>query len=590
MPARRERMPATVATAVVLAVLTLSAALVGGPSPGSPRVRDAATLDPGRIVVAPLTNRSSDPALDALAELASEEITRGLELTEVIDIADPGVKPPDRPREVAHALPPGEEAVAARALAFATGSGLAVWGSVTRRGDQIEIAAHMVDERNGRILRTLEPVLGDTAEPRPALRVLRDRLMAVLAEAVDPRLGASASTAGEPPRYDAYLEFSTGVGIWYDQRNGRAALPHFARAAELDSTFALPLIWAAWVHQTLDQCDSTETIARRLAAMHLTQLERLQTERQTDRCRGDLAAAYRTAHLLADARPRSEVWAEQLARDALDFERPRETVEVLERLHPDRGALRGRVSYYNWLTNAYHLLGDHERELQAAVRARRQFPANLAALRMELVARAALGQGRVVTDQLSVIDALPPDPIRRKATVMREIALDLAAHGDSVAARAAFSSTLRWLASRPTAERTTEYMRFERARTLEAAGFRDSARAAVEPLARSHPGIEDYLGLVGVLAAQRGDTAEAVRTDAVLESLEGARRRGRASYWRACIAARRGQREAAVDLLGRALSDGYVFNGLFFLSAHLEPSFAVLRGYAPFEELLRPKG
>jgi hypothetical protein len=44
-----------------------------------------------------------------------------------------------------------------------------------------------------------------------------------------------------------------------------------------------------------------------------------------------------------------------------------------------------------------------------------------------------------------------------------------------------------------------------------------------------------------------------------------------------------------VDLLARALTEGYVFNDLFFLSAHLAPSFAAMRAYPPFQDLLRPK-
>src|SRR5207247_1237440 len=104
-------------------------------------------------------------------------------------------------------------------------------------------------------------------------------------------------------------------------------------------------------------------------------------------------------------------------------------------LHPDSGALDGRAGYYNWLTNAYHLLGQHETELEAAQRARRRFPRNLATLRMELLALAALGRGREVNQHFDEIEALPPDPIRLPAPVMREIALDLAAHGDSAAAR-----------------------------------------------------------------------------------------------------------------------------------------------------------
>ena len=94
---------------------------------------------------------------------------------------------------------------------------------------------------------------------------------------------------------------------------------------------------------------------------------------------------------------------------------------------------------------------------------------------------------------------------------------------------------------------------------------------------------------LGALAAQRGDRAEAARIDRLLVTLERPLGRGQATYWRACIAALLGERDAAVDLLARALEAGYVYQ-VRYLNAHVEPSFAALRGYPRFQKLLRPKG
>jgi serine/threonine-protein kinase len=572
------------AAAAVLALAVVVAAV-------SRRVREPAPLNPKRVLVVPFANRTGDSTLAPLGNLAADWITHGLALTGVLEIAAPGAmvlggrtSTADRPG------PTGQEAADVRALSLASGSGLAVSGAMYRRDDRIEFDAQITDEAHGRILHSLEPVLGHPQEPRPALTLLRERIMAVLAEAVDVRL-RDLPVAGQPPRYEAYLAFSTGVEIFYGGRQARAALPYFQRAAALDSTYALPLIWAAWAHSgtALDQCDSTARIARRLRGMRLTGLEQMQIDRVMARCRGDLPAAYALGRALTEAVPRSELMWEQLARDALDSDRPREAVTILERLHPDSGALSGRAGYYNWLTNAYHLLGEHDRELEAAQRARRRFPRNLATLRMELLALAALGRGREVSQRFDELHALPPDPIRLPAPVMREIALDLAAHGDSVAARVALDRTLAWHASRPAAEQAEEPLRFERAQTYYAAGSADSARALAADLARAHPKNEQYAGLLGVLAAQRGDRAEALRLDRLLVTLERPLGRGQAIYWRACIAALLRERDTAVDLLARALDAGYVYQ-VRFLDAHVEPSFAALRAYPRFQALLRPKG
>ena len=555
------------------------------------RAREPAPLNLRRVLVVPFANHTGDSSLDPLGSLAADWITHGLALTGVLEIAAPGAMVLGGRTSAADRLNrAGHEAADVRTLSLASGSGLAVSGAMYRRDDRIEFDAQITDEVRGRILHSLEPVLGRAQEPRPALTALRERIMAVLAEAVDVRL-RDLPVAGQPPRYDAYLAFSTGVEIFYGGRQAPAALPYFQRAAALDSTYALPLIWAAWAHSgtALDQCDSTASIASRLRGMRLTRLEQMQIDRVMARCRGDLPTAYALGRALTEAVPRSELMWEQLARDALDADRPREAVTILERLHPDSGALSGRAGYYNWLTNAYHLLGEHDRELEAAQRAQRRFPRNLATLRMELLALAALGRGREVNERFDEIKTLPADPIRLPAPVMREIALDLAAHGDSVAARVALARTLAWHASRPGAEQAQQAMRFERAEAYYAAGYADSARAIAADLARAHPNNEQYAGLLGVLAALRGDRAEAARLDRLLVGLERPLGRGQAGYWRACIAARLGERDTAVDLLIRALDAGYVYQ-VRFLDVHVDPSFAALRGTPRFQALLRPKG
>jgi serine/threonine-protein kinase len=574
-----------VGVAAGLLVLAVVVAAVGR------RAREPAPPNPKRVLVVPFANHTGDSTLDPLGNLAADWITHGLALTGVLEIAAPGTMVlGGRSNMADRSGPTGHEATDVRVLSLASGSGLAVSGAMYRRDDRIEFDAQITDEAHGRVLHSLEPVLGRPQEPRPALTILRERIMAVLAEAVDMRL-RDLPVSGQPPRYDAYLAFSTGVEIFYGGRRAPEALPYFQRAASLDSTYALPLIWAAWAYSgtALDQCDSTAGIARRLAGMSLMPLEQMQINRVTARCRGDLATAYALGRSLTEAVPRSELMWEQLARDALDADRPREAVTILERLHPDSGALSGRAGYYNWLTNAYHVLGEHDRELEAAQRARQRFPRNLATLRMELLALAALGRGREVNQHFDELVALPPDPIRLPAPVMREIALDLAAHGDSLGAHVALGRTLAWHASRPVAEQATEPLRFERAQTYYAAGHADSARAIAAELVRAYPQNEQYAGLLGALAAQRGDTAEAARVDHLLITLERPLGRGQATYWRACIAALLGERDAAVDLLARALDAGYVYQ-VRVLDAHVEPSFAALRAYPRFQALLRPKG
>jgi hypothetical protein len=60
---------------------------------------------------------------------------------------------------------------------------------------------------------------------------------------------------------------------------------------------------------------------------------------------------------------------------------------------------------------------------------------------------------------------------------------------------------------------------------------------------------------------------------------------GNETYARACIAAQLGEKDRAVALLQRTFGQGFFFQTSVHRDLELEP----LRGYPPFEELIRPK-
>jgi hypothetical protein len=88
-----------------------------------------------------------------------------------------------------------------------------------------------------------------------------------------------------------------------------------------------------------------------------------------------------------------------------------------------------------------------------------------------------------------------------------------------------------------------------------------------------------------VLAARRGDTATALRVDSVIASRTWSFWRGAPAGWRADIAALLGRREQALALLKQAFTEGYLV-----FAAHRDSNLEALRGYPPFETLLKPKG
>ena len=583
---RVSRRSVIVAGAAVLIVAALSAAVIRARTP---------SLDSHRIVVAPFTNRTGDTTLNPIGDLAADWITRGLAETGLLEVADRGRVPMERDGSAGISQRgtsdrrPIDAASRARGLAIETESGTAVSGSFYRRGDSLEFAAQITDERHDKVLRSIEPVVGAVSESRAALTTLRQRVTAGLAAVLDPKLGEWTGVASQPPSYEAYRAFAAGMDAW-ERFDGREALRQFYHAASLDSTYTLPLVMAAGVHRFLDECEMTDSIVRLLSDRQppLARLDQLFLEKEIARCRGDWTAAYRASRRMYEALPGSEWVGEEVSRNAIAIHRPREALSVLAKLHPDRGALQGRTAYYNWLNIANHLIGAHEQELEAARRGRRQYPNNIATLRHELLALAALGRVREVNKGLDEIPTLPAHGLQKPGAVMREAALELRAHGYPDGSREVLQRSIAWLDSRAVAEQATEASRFDRLQTLYAARRWEPARAIADTLVKEHPNNVAYQGMLGALAAVRGDRRGAARADSVLAARRGPFVRGLPTYWRACIAAQLGDRARAVTLLIQADAEGL---SLFLVqSYHADPSFERLTGYPPFQEFLRPKG
>jgi serine/threonine-protein kinase len=587
-PAAAQQSRRFAATALVVMLLASVAVAVSL----RPRATD---LRPSRVVVAAFINRTGDSSLDPVGDLVADWISRELLRTGLVEVADPG---PGLRRFGAIPEARGRApTLDAHTLAVSTGSGISVSGGYYRRGDSIEFQARIGDERRGTLARGLPPVTAPLADPGAAVPAVSQRVTAGLATILHPRLREWTALASAPPSIEAYRALSDGIDAWYGQLDARRALPFFYRAAALDSSFTLPLAWAAWAHRGLGECAQTDSLGRALAAWGepLAPFDRYLVERDVALCHGDRAAAYRVSQRLAEALPGSEMMAKDLARDALGIGRPREAIAILTRLHPERGALRGHAPYYLFLTSAYHLLGEHGRELAAARQARRQLPDNLAALRMELFALAALGRVDDVRRRLHEVPMLPRHPIRQPGRVMREAAMELRAHGHDAASRDVLHHTLLWLDERPADERRTEAWRFERLLTLMDAERWTEARHAAAQLVALRPDDPGYVGAAASAAAATGDRAGAEAAERRLASLARSAPRGLVPYWRACVSAHLGQHDRVITLIIQAHSEGWGlpqtaerFVGRWDL--HVDPCFRAVRGDPRYRELVRPKG
>jgi tetratricopeptide (TPR) repeat protein len=254
---------------------------------------------------------------------------------------------------------------------------------------------------------------------------------------------------------------------------------------------------------------------------------------------------------------------------------------------------------FGWQTStAYHLLGDHVKELKAARLARLGAPHDMFALQNEVVALAALGRVPEIEKRIEERLEHRPDapyPADPYGALIVRAGLELRAHGYAGAAEPFFERVVEWSHAHPLEGEHSESVALEghwRGTALVLTGRWDEAEALFEWILVRSPQDVRARGALGALAARRGDRNAANEAD---RWLAGQRTEspvdGTINYERAAIAAVLGERERALTLLRQAIVEGFAFvSADYYLEFDVDPDLDSLRGDPAFQRLIEPKG
>jgi DNA-binding SARP family transcriptional activator/TolB-like protein len=541
-------------------------------------------LEPRRVAVMPFDNRTGDPSLAPVSNMAADWIVQGLVgrgALEVVPITAAlhtlaGLGVPVS--ETAGVGPdPGP-------VARETGAGTAVTGSYYRQGDSIHFQARIVDVTSGRVIAGIGPLGSPVDMPLDGIDRLRLAVLAALAPLSDER-ATHVRLVRAPPSYEAYRAYVSGFESFV-RLEFPAALRHFQRASEEDSTFTLAAIAAAIMHTNVSDWAGADSIIRRVERVRddLGAMEAATLDMVGAWLRGDDDAAYQASRRQAVLAPGS-IGEYQVANQALRLNRPRETVRVLTAMGPERGELRGYMGYWRELTTAHHMLGNHRLELKAARRARELYPGRPAALLYE--ARALVALGRVAAIERLIEERMTSGSTEAPSAgaLMAAAARELRAHGHHGPARTLLRRSLEWYRGQAPGDPGGD-PRWNIAIMLYELEEWEEAWVLLRELAAEDPGVLGVQGLLGAVAARRGDRAEAERIDGWLRDLDRPYLRGANTLWRARIAAVLGEQDRAIDLLRDAFAQGVQYN----LSHHVNVDLRLLAEHPHFRELLRPKG
>jgi TolB-like protein len=554
--------------------------------PDRARAAAAAPAVPGdatgtrRVLVAPFENATGDPALAPVGRMAAEWVAQGLAESGQLEVTAASGRP----------VAGGEAGL--RAAAAENAATTVVSGAYYLEGDSVRLQARVTDARGWTLLSPVAPVRAPRSAPGGLLEPLRRSVAVVLAIARDDAFPGiaergGAMPGGPVPDYDAYRQFAAGLEF-FDRGDIGGALPHWARAAALDSTFASPVLISAQALLLRGRPAGADSLVRRLERRReaLSAYERAILDRLRATLAGDRAGSLAGARAIRRAAPGWALGYFLQTFDAAQANRPREALAAAAHLaargqHRRVAGPAGARDYWRGVVDAHHMLGDYAGELAAARAAGAEQTDGPDGAVHALRAFAALGRVAELGPRLDALEARPA--AGALALELSALADELDAHGQPAAARGVRERVVAL--PRPEGPPAgTRAARAARGRALALLG-RD-ADTAFARLAAEQPDEPAYLAERGVAAARRGARADAERYDARLRALARPYDWGQTPYARARLAAALGDRDGALALLREALARGLPFGP----ALHADPALAPLRGDARFQALMRPGG
>jgi serine/threonine protein kinase/tetratricopeptide (TPR) repeat protein len=509
------------------------------------------------VTVSPFENRTGDAALDPVGRLVADAIAQEVPLLDFVQ----------RSRQV---TAPGQ----------ASRRGM-VTGAYYIDSANLRIQASLV-EPGGTILYSIEPAIGPRTDPGTVVELVRQRMLGAIVTYLDPFYVPGRFT--RPPQYRAYREYLAGMDLFGSDNIG--AKKHFERAIELDPDFfSARETLASVYYNTGNRVQMRETIQQmRSMRDRLSPVERLRLDWLIHASEDRHFDALRTLRESQKLDPDNLVTAFLTAVFAVRVHRPQEALDALAKVNDEFwDTLPIGWWRYSLMTEANHRLGRHEEELRIARLAKNLYPSSGLARGDEASALAALAR---FDDLHRAIDeglVLATTNGSHEQFLLRTSS-ELLAHGHRDEAMRVAVRAVAWCRGRPPAEQASEDNRWALAQALYLSEQWAEAQQTVGELTTRQRKNVAYRGFAGSVAARLGDRDLALKHSAALVGLP-AGSDGTVPLLRARISAILGDRQQAVAFVRDALAEG---NG--FGSLHRDRDLQLLRGFAPYEELLRPKG
>jgi len=525
---------------------------------------EATPRDAVPITVMRFENRTGEAALDPVGQLLADALSQELpQLRSIMQASGTG--------EVPFAPTPG------------TPTHGTVTGAYYLDGDNVRIQATLATDA-GDVLFSIEPARGPRTDPGKAVDLAQQRILGAVVSWLDPNLGRTQLQ--RPPLFSAYREFKAGMSVFTE--DPRKAIEHFSRSIEQDPGFFSPWYGKVLSYNNLGDPRGARETRDQLRAVNdrWGTKERALLAFLTESIDGRLLDAVQALRVAEKADPADLSTNYLIGFYLVRLNRPQDAIDQYAKIDATSW---NSVTVGSWryarLATANHLLGRHDEEVRVATIARELFPTSPLSRNDQIAALAALGR---IDDLRKALDETQTIPMRGTSTPadsMRVAAEELRAHGRRAESIELAKRAVAWHRNRSADFLAAAANRLSLAQSLYVAEEWAEAGAITSSLLGEQPANITYTALAGAVAARVGDRNAAMTFAASLASAPSSPG-GQAELRRAQLAALLGQRDQAVELLRDAFARGLSMS----LGLHRQMDFEALRGFAPYDELVKPKG
>lgn len=532
-----------------------------------------------RVLVQPIERQGADSSLDYLGVATAEWLSQELARTGYVDVI-PYTEDRDRSMRRAGTAPAGTAA---------QGAAYVVEGSFVTVGDSLQMSVRVVETASGRVLAGSRPAVAARATPSALLPAVTEQVLVILGRELDPRM-ATWNMGAPPEKLMAWLEFSAGLDA-ISRGDPPATVAHWLRAAALDSTFMQPhlnLAAALSGAGLLAAADSHLAVVEKRRPL-LAEGDRIWLDFGLAAVRGNAPQLLATAQALVNAEPASQLPYLFLATTGITQFRARLVLDALQHVDYRRG--RFRMPWAGGLrfalaTEAWHQLGEHERELQEARVGRSLHPEHRDIVMLEACALAALGRTGEVDSLVAVMDLMSKSPNGLDYPLQLDfVAAELRQHGAHDASVEVLNHMVQWSETRGRSEASNDPLSL--ARALYLLGEYARAESLLAPLTQAEAEDPFPVALRAANARRAGTPAAADSMEQRLMTMRLAYDRGHLAFARAQLAAQLGDTSAALDHLEAASRLWMPTKGFNF---HRDLLLAPVWTSRRFRELVRVRG